>query len=190
MKHSSLRLIATATSMVIVFFSNAAQAQAFEASSADIANGKTIAQKFVFNGVGCTGENISPAITWKNAPAGTKSFVVMARDLDATNDGDAHWHWIVIDVAATTTQLVQDAGGADGKKLLAGARHTVGNFGTTAWRGPCPPVGNKPHRYDFTVFAMKVKKFDDPAHEDPSGIAFLAHRNSLAKASFTGLYGR
>ncbi len=188
MKNSLLKSIAVATTVALITLSNAAQA--FEASSADIANGKTIAQKFVFNGFGCTGENISPAITWKNAPAGTKSFAVMAHDPDAPTGGAGFWHWIVVDVPATNTQLAQGAGSVDGKNLPAGARHINSDFGVAAWGGPCPPAGNKPHRYNFTVYALKVEKLELPANATASLTGFMVNGNMLAKASFTGLYGR
>jgi Raf kinase inhibitor-like YbhB/YbcL family protein len=192
MKCISLRLIATAAtvSAALAGFSTASHAQVFEASSTDIANGKTIAQKFAFNGFGCTGENISPTIAWKNAPAGTKSFAVMAHDPDAPTGGAGFWHWIVVDVPATNAQLAQGAGSVDGKNLPAGARHINSDFGTAAWGGPCPPVGNKPHRYNFTVYALKVEKLELPATATASLTGFMVNGNMLAKASFTGLYGR
>jgi Raf kinase inhibitor-like YbhB/YbcL family protein len=190
MKFISLKLIVATTSTVLAVFSNASHAQAFEASSIDIANGKTIAQKFAFNGFGCTGENISPMITWKNAPAGTKSFAVMTHDPDAHTGGAGFWHWIVVDVPAASTQLAQDAGSADGKNLPVGARHIKSDFGTAAWGGPCPPTGNKPHRYNFTVYALKVETLELPANATASLTGFMLNANMLATASFTGLYGR
>jgi Raf kinase inhibitor-like YbhB/YbcL family protein len=170
--------------------SAASFAQSFEASSADIGNGKTIAQKFVFNGFGCMGENISPAIAWKNAPAGTKSFAVMSHDPDAPTGGAGFWHWIVVDIPATSTQLAQNAGALGNANLPSGARQIASDFGVPAWGGPCPPVGNKPHRYNFTVYALKVDKLELPTSATASLTGFMVNGNTLAKASFTGLYGR
>ena len=167
-----------------------AMAQTFEASSADIVAGKTIGNKFVFNGFGCKGSNVSPAIAWKNAPAGTKSFAVLLHDPDAPTGGAGFWHWVVINIPAATTQLAQGAGAADGKALPTGARQIDNDFDTAAWGGPCPPVGDKPHRYNFTVHALKVEKLDLPATATASRAATMVNANSLGKASFTGLYGR
>ena len=167
-----------------------AMAQTFEASSADIAAGKTIGNKFVFNGYGCKGSNVSPAIAWKNAPVGTKSFAVVLHDPDAPTGGAGFWHWVVINIPAATTQLAQGAGAADGKTLPAGARQIDNDFGSADWGGPCPPVGDKPHRYNFTVYALKVAKLELPATATTAQADRLINANSLGKASFTALYGR
>ena len=88
MKKTFLSLVATAALVGTVF----AQAQSFELTSTDMAAGAPIAEKFVFNGFGCTGGNVSPALSWKNAPAGTKSFAVMVHDPDAPTGGAGFWH--------------------------------------------------------------------------------------------------
>ncbi len=167
-----------------------ALAQAFEASSPDFTNGKTIPQRFAFNGFGCTGDNLSPAISWKNAPAGTKSFAVTVHDPDAKSGGAGFWHWVVVDIPATATSLAQGAGTADGKGLPAGARQISSDFGTPQWGGPCPPKGDKPHHYNFTVYALKVDKLELPANPTASLAGFMVNTNAIGQAGFTGRYGR
>ena len=64
---------------------------------------------------------------------------------------------------------------------------------TTAWRaggGVCPPQGDKPHRYIFTVHALKVEKLDVPADATAALTGFMINGNSLGNASFTARYGR
>jgi Raf kinase inhibitor-like YbhB/YbcL family protein len=173
-----------------IAFSVSASAQAFEAGSADIASSKPIAAKFVFNGFGCTGENVSPAVSWKNPPAGTKSFAVMVHDPDAPTGGAGFWHWVVVDIPATVQGLPQGAGTSDGKALPSGARQTATDFGTPGWGGPCPPVGDKPHRYNFTVYALKVDKLELPSNATASLTGFMVNMNALGKARFSGRYGR
>lgn len=168
----------------------AADAPAFTASSPDIVSGKPIAPKFIYNGFGCTGQNVSPAIMWKNAPAGTKSFALLVHDPDAPTGGAGFWHWIVVDLPAGTSFIAQGAGTADGKRLPAGARQLATDFGAPGWGGPCPPAGDKPHRYNFTVYALKVEKLDLPANATASLAGFTVNGNALAKASFTGTFGR
>ena len=189
MKKISWALTAT-IAIAIASLAMPAMAQTFEASSADVVAGKTIGNKFVFNGYGCKGSNVSPAIAWKNAPAGTKSFAVLLHDPDAPTGGAGFWHWVVIDIPAATTQLAQGAGAADGKALPAGAKHIDNDFDTAAWGGPCPPVGDKPHRYNFTVHALKVEKLALPESATAAVAATMVNANSLGKAGFTGLYGR
>jgi len=55
----------------------------FTLSSPDVMAGGKIDNKFVLNGFGCEGGNISPALAWKNAPAGTRSFTLQVYDPDA-----------------------------------------------------------------------------------------------------------
>ena len=62
--------------------------------------------------------------------------------------------------------------------------------GATGWGGPCPPKGNKAHRYNFTVYALKVEKLELPANPTASLTGFMVNANSLGKASFTARYGR
>jgi Raf kinase inhibitor-like YbhB/YbcL family protein len=180
--------IALAAALLLV--ASAAQAQSFQAESVDLPEGAPIAQKFTYQDFGCRGSNLSPALAWTNAPAGTKSFAVSVHDPDAPTGGAGFWHWIVIDLPATASGLPQGSGAADGKALPAPARQLASDFGTPGWGGPCPPAGDKPHHYVFTVYALSVEKLDLPARASPSLAASSADRHSLAKASFTRLYGR
>jgi phosphatidylethanolamine-binding protein (PEBP) family uncharacterized protein len=56
--------------------------------------------------------------------------------------------------------------------------------------GPCPPAGDKPHRYIFTVHALKVDKLDLTADASAAMVGFMTHMNTLGNASFTARYGR
>ncbi|MCC6244380.1 MAG: YbhB/YbcL family Raf kinase inhibitor-like protein [Gemmatimonadaceae bacterium] len=143
----------------------------------------------VFNGFGCTGKNVSPSLTWTGAPAGTKSFAVTVYDPDAPT-GSGWWHWMVYDIPATTTTLPAGVGTTGKAALPAGALQGMTDFGAKGWGGPCPPVGDKPHRYIFTVFALKTPKLDVPATATSALIGYNLNGNMLAKASFTALYGR
>jgi Raf kinase inhibitor-like YbhB/YbcL family protein len=190
MKKFAIRSIKLIAASALAGAALIANAQSFEAMSPDITEGQTIAQKFVFNGFGCTGENVSPAVVWKNAPAGTKSFAVLSHDPDAPTGGAGFWHWIVVDIPASSKELAQNAGALGNKNLPSGARQIPSDFGVPAWGGPCPPAGRKPHRYNFTVYALKVEKLELPANATASLAGFMVNANTLSKASFTGLYGR
>jgi Raf kinase inhibitor-like YbhB/YbcL family protein len=187
MKHT---LISFAVAAAALTGAASASAQKFSLSSADLPAGKPVAMKHVFNGFGCTGENISPALSWKNAPAGTKGFAVMVHDPDAPTGGAGFWHWVVVNLPASATGLPQGAGAADSKTLGEGARQINTDFGTPGWGGPCPPQGNKPHRYNFTVYALKVDKLELPPNATASLTGFMVNGNALAKASITATYGR
>ena len=165
-------------------------AQTFTLKSADVAVGQPIPRQFIYNGFGCAGGNISPALAWSNAPEGTKSLAITVHDPDAPNGGAGFWHWMVLDLPARATQLERGAGSEDGKKLPKGARQITTDFGTPGWGGPCPPKGDKPHRYDFTVYALKVDKLALPAKATASVASAMMNANTLAKASFTLQHGR
>lgn len=163
---------------------------AFDLASDDIQPNETIANKYVYNGFGCSGQNVSPALHWKVAPPGTKSFALMVHDFDAPTGGAGWWHWVVYDLPANTDSLPEGAGSADGSKLPAGAVQQITDFGAPGWGGPCPPVGDKPHRYHFTIYALKVEKLDIPPGATASLVGFMVNANAIGHASFTGLYGR
>jgi Raf kinase inhibitor-like YbhB/YbcL family protein len=178
-------------------------ASSFTLSSPDIAEGSTIASKFVLNGFGCKGENVSPALVWANPPVGTKSYAVQVYDPDAPT-GSGFWHWGVYNIPGSVTSLAQGAGNSL-SRLPGGASggmtdfHDTGATGANGnWGGPCPPVGDKPHRYIFTVFALGVDNLHAAAGIPKTGTAalhgFVLNKGLgdqlLGKASFTATYGR
>jgi Raf kinase inhibitor-like YbhB/YbcL family protein len=181
--------LATASAS-LMWTASAAAADPFSITSTDISVGKPIAQNFAFNGFGCTGNNVSPELNWRNLPAGTKSLAITVHDPDAPTGGAGFWHWLVVNLPASTTSLPRGAGTADGKQLPAGALQINTDFGSPGWGGPCPPQGDKPHRYNFTVYALKVEKLELPANATASLTGFVLNGNMLGKASLTAMYGR
>jgi Raf kinase inhibitor-like YbhB/YbcL family protein len=184
-----MRRIAVAT-VVVLACAGSTFAQGFKLESADVKPTGMIADEQVFNGFGCAGKNISPALKWSGAPKGTKSFALLVHDPDAPTGGAGWWHWLVINIAADSAELRKDAGKADGVNLPAGAAHVNTDFGGPGWGGPCPPAGDKPHRYNFTLYALKVPKLDVPANATASLAGLMVNANSLGKATLTGRYGR
>ena len=104
--------------------------------------------------------------------------------------GSGWWHWVVYNIPATTTELPEGAGAADGKALPAGAMQGRTDFGTPGFGGACPPKGDRPHRYIFTVYALKTDKLDVPPDATAALVGFMINANLLGKASFTAKYGR
>lgn len=162
---------------------------AFRLSSPDFRSGGTLSMEQVFNSFGCTGQNISPALTWSGAPNGAKSFALLCHDPDAPTGGAGWWHWLVLNIPASATGLAKDAGKADGSNLPAGAMHVNTDFGGPGWGGPCPPPGEKPHRYVFSLYALKVDKLD-PSGGTASLAGYMVNGNAIAKAALIGKYGR
>jgi Raf kinase inhibitor-like YbhB/YbcL family protein len=70
----------------------------------------------------------------------------------------------MIDIPATVTELPKGAGKSDGSAAPTGARQITTDFGTAGWGGPCPPEGDRAHRYNFTLYALKIEKLEVPAN--------------------------
>jgi Raf kinase inhibitor-like YbhB/YbcL family protein len=86
--------------------------------------------------------------------------------------------------------LAFGAGDASGKLLPPGSLQGRTDFSTHAFGGACPPKGDKPHRYIFTVYSLKIEKIDAPAEASAALIGFMINANTLEKASFTAKYSR
>ena len=164
-------------------------ASAFEISSPDVAPGAKIADEQVFAGFGCSGKNVSPALKWSGAPAGTKSFALMVYDPDAPT-GSGFWHWVVANIPPTVTELPKGAGDLKAGKAPSGALQSRTDFGMPGYGGPCPPQGDAPHHYHFMLFATDVEKLGTDADTTAAVVGFNLHFHTLAKAEPTAVYGR
>src|SRR5271170_5279180 len=143
----------------------------FRLWSNDLKEGGRLPEAQVFNAMGYTGGNRSPHLAWEGAPEGTKSFVVTCYDPDAPT-GSGWWHWVVINIPASTTSIPKNASDAKAKLLPEGALQTRTDFGAPGYGGPCPPKGDKPHHYHFTVFAVDVDKLDADENASAAFVGF------------------
>lgn len=170
-----------------LLLSGSLTAQTFTLSSTDLGGQATDQQ--VYNGFGCTGKNLSPQLSWTNAPAGTKSFAVTMYDPDAPT-GSGWWHWVVFDLPASTALLPTGAGtpGMPGIPEVAVQSRT--DFGGQGYGGPCPPVGHGAHRYVVTVHALGVEKLGLDAQASPALVGYTLNANTLAKASLIFYHSR
>jgi Raf kinase inhibitor-like YbhB/YbcL family protein len=138
-------------------------------------------------GFGCAGSNVSPALAWSGAPEAARSFAVTCFDPDAPT-GSGFWHWVVVNIPPDVSCLPLGAGSGDG--LPAGALQTRTDFGTPGYGGPCPPEGDHPHRYLFTLYAVGLDSLPVEADTSPAVIGFQLHFNTLEKATLMGLSKR
>jgi len=174
----------------------------FTLTSPDLASGK-FSNTFVLNGFGCAGGNVSPELRWENVPPGTQSLALQMYDPDAPT-GSGFWHWAVYNIPPTATGLARGAGnspatlpagalGGNTDFMDTGVTGVNGNYG-----GPCPPVGDKPHHYTFTLFALAVTDLPAAGGIPITGSAalygFVINKGLgpalLGEASFTARYGR
>ena len=160
----------------------------FTVESDDVADGQQMSDAHVYNSFGMTGQNISPSLRWHGFPPETKGFAVTCYDPDAPT-GSGFWHWLVVNIPATVGELAEGAG-SKGGVLPAGALQTRTDFGGPGYGGPCPPEGDHPHRYLFTVFAVKADKLDVKPDTSAAVVGFNLHFNTLARAEIMGLFKR
>lgn len=168
-------------------FSTVVLAEGFTLSSGDVSG--QLSMDHVFNGFGCSGKNISPELNWSSAPEGTKSFAVTVYDPDAPT-GSGWWHWVVFDIPAKENGLARDAGNSLKSLAPKGSIQSSTSFGVAGFGGACPPEGDKPHAYIFTVYALKTDKLGLNADSNPELVGFYLHSNMLAKSSVIGYYAR
>lgn len=103
----------------------------------------------------CEGADVSPALSWSQAPAGTKSIALIVDDPDAPDPAAPKlvWvHWVVYNLPPEVTSLAE---GVKAGALPGGALDGLNDWKQTGWRGPCPPVGR--HRYFFRLYALDTK---------------------------------
>jgi Raf kinase inhibitor-like YbhB/YbcL family protein len=159
----------------------------FALTSTDLKDGG-FADRQVLNTFGCSGGNASPQLSWNSPPDGTKSFVLTMFDPDAPT-GSGFWHWVVVNIPASTSGLPNGAS-KDATKLPVGALETRTDLGAPGYGGPCPPAGDKPHRYIFTLHALKVEKLDVDAQTSAALVGFNVHMQEIGQATLTARYGR
>jgi Raf kinase inhibitor-like YbhB/YbcL family protein len=135
----------------------------------------------------CDGSNVSPALSWKDVPEGTRSLALIVSDPDAPDPQapKTTWtHWIVYDLPPETRGLRE---AIPAKGLPADTLEGKNDWGKTGYGGPCPPIGR--HRYVHTLYALDVRLAD---LSGPTRTALLAAMEGhvLAEATLVGTYQR
>jgi Raf kinase inhibitor-like YbhB/YbcL family protein len=125
-------------------------------------------------------DNVSPALQWSGVPDGTVELVLLCEDLDAPSGRFVHWLVTGIDPAST--------GAAEGQ-VPPGGQEWINGFGEKGWGGPQPPVGDKPHRYIFRLYALP-SPVRLPAEPDAVDVHRAVDDAALADGTTVGLYQR
>lgn len=154
-------------------------AVSFRVSTTAFSAGEMIPKKFT-----CDGPDLSPPLTWKDAPARTQSFAIVVDDPDAPV---GTWvHWVLYNLPANTKELPE---GVEKKEQLAsGALQGRNDFRKIGYNGPCPPPG-KPHRYYFKLFALDTK-LNLNAGATKADLERAMQSHILGEAQLIGRYGR
>lgn len=153
-------------------------------TSPDLPEGQPFADRYVADTFGCHGGNESPALQWRDAPPGTKSFAVTMYD-PHTPPVSGWWHWVVYDIPATVGALPRNAGGLGSTGMPIGAKQLRpdGEAPQAHYYGPCPDEGDAPHRYTITVYALSVDHLDIPPTSTPANLDYELLTKTLAKAA-------
>jgi Raf kinase inhibitor-like YbhB/YbcL family protein len=182
MKHFAILIVA-----MTMACATAPPPNTFTLTSPAFRAGETLPDSTMLNGLDCTGPNISPALEWRNAPVGTKSFALVLDDYQARG-GDGFIHWAIYNIPPTVAGLTENAGAAD-PDLAGGGRHAWNDFLKRSYGGPCPPEG-PPHQYRFTVYALDLDPVDDAGTPMTwRKMRFIIKGHVLAEASLTTLRG-
>ncbi|MFF7971024.1 YbhB/YbcL family Raf kinase inhibitor-like protein [Streptomyces sp. NPDC007905] len=144
-------------------------------TSSAYTDGGTIPRRFT-----CDGENVSPPLALSGVPAHTASLALLLQDPDAPRG--TFTHWLVWDIDPHTGRLA--SGGRP-----QGARQGRNGFGKTGYGGPCPPRGDRPHRYVLTVYATDRSPGLAP-DAGPADFLRALYGHTLATGTLTGRYGR
>lgn len=171
-------MMPVACALAMMLFSAADASSDFSLKSDAFADGSTIPNEYSYNAMGCTGKNESPELHWSGVPKKAKTLALTVFDPDA-NNGKGWWHWVVYNIDPGT------------KDLEAGKRppSTEGktDFGGSGYGGPCPPPGDTPHHYVFTLYAVDATF--DAGLDGPQLLAELKD-HVIGKTALVGRFGR
>lgn len=184
-----------------------------------IENGKLIPESFAYcvpdgKGQSKNGDNVSPGLTWTNAPAATKSFAVIVVDKDVPSSFELanktdktipdtfprrdFYHWVLVDIPANATGLPKGAYsqspatpndlppiGVSGQNSYA----EMGKDSGIGYDGPCPPWNDERlHHYHFVVYALDVPTLGLTGTFTGKQAEDAMVGHILAKGEVTGIY--
>jgi len=133
----------------------------------------------------CEGDDVSPALTWSDAPEGTKSFALIVDDPDAPDPANPRmtWvHWVLYNIPATSTSLAE---AVKEKDLPIGALQGRNDWKKTGYGGPCPPIGK--HRYFHKLYALD-SALPDLKKPTKAELEKSMEGHVLSKAELIGVY--
>jgi Raf kinase inhibitor-like YbhB/YbcL family protein len=128
----------------------------------------------------CEGDDVSPPLTWDGVPEGAVELALVVDDPDAPHG--TYVHWVLFGLDPSPRALGEG-------EVPAGARQSRNSGGDVGYTGPCPPRGDEPHHYRFTVYALRAGiDFDDGA---TTGEVLSAVRGTaISKGTLTGTFER
>jgi Raf kinase inhibitor-like YbhB/YbcL family protein len=151
-----------------------------QVTSSAFKNGERLPKRY-----SCDGEDLSPPLSWSDAPGNVRSFAVFCDDPDAPS-GTFH-HWAVYDIPKVVTALAE---GFAPEGASSPIKQGKNDFGKAGYGGACPPRGHGTHHYHFKVMALDCEHLDAHGKNRAAEIQSLARKHCIATAELVGLYSR
>jgi Raf kinase inhibitor-like YbhB/YbcL family protein len=123
----------------------------------------------------CDGAGKPPPLKWSGVPGAARELVLVVEDPDAP--GGAFLHWTAFGIPPDAASV--PAG-------VAGGKNSAGGEG---WTPPCPPQGDKPHHYVFTLYALR-RPSGLKAGAGADDVRAALSSGALARGRLTGTYRR
>ena len=184
-----LSAICSLSVLAVVAHTGVARAEPFTLTSAAFADGGVVPKKYAGHHPErrppCGGENVSPPLAWKNAPANTKSFAIVMQDPDGGR-GTGSNHWVAYDIPATRAALAEGEGSKPPTQWVGGKN----NVGWNYYLGPCGPATDSPHHYIITLIATSVEPGTLKPGLTREELLQQLRGKALAPASIVGRYVR
>jgi Raf kinase inhibitor-like YbhB/YbcL family protein len=160
-------------------------AEPFDVTSTAFKDGDVLNPKHAgaFPGRTCGGENVSPQLSWTNAPEKTKTFAIIVYDPDGGR-GLGSVHWVAYGIPASKTSFAEGEAGSPPKGFVGGKN----NVGSNYYFGPCGPAGDSLHHYIFTVIATDLEPDALPPDLTRDQLLEKLRGHALAPASIVARY--
>jgi Raf kinase inhibitor-like YbhB/YbcL family protein len=129
----------------------------------------------------CDGAEVSPPLRWRGVPGGARELALLVEDPDVPGGG-TFVHWVLFKIAPGLRGLAEG-------KVPVSARQGTNSTGASGWAGPCPPGGDPPHHYEFTLYALRTP-LDQPNGAAPDAVRSAVARTALARGRLVGRFGR
>jgi Raf kinase inhibitor-like YbhB/YbcL family protein len=144
-------------------------------TSSAFLNGSSIPSRYT-----CDGEDLAPPLTWTRVPARARSLALLVEDQNAPGGDFLHW---------SVYNLPPRSSGIGAAHLPQGSIEGKNSFGRVGYRGPCPPPGDRPHHYVFSIHALDDRP-ELPAGANPAAVREAIAAHAMAAGALTGTYHR
>lgn len=150
--------------------------------TAAFTHGESIPERFT-----CEGADVSPELTIGDVPEDAAALAIIVDDPDAPSG--TFTHWLLWNLPAETVEIGQGVRQTATVRSLGGAKQGENDFGEVGYRGPCPPKGDSPHEYRFTLYVL-AEALDVAVGATRRPVQDELDAKTQDSAQFSGIFGR